>query len=196
MKILAFVDLHSNISALRDIAKKAKKCDIIVCAGDISIFQQNLDFILERLNAIGKPILMINGNHEDDITLESACFNYKNIIFIHARSYRINNFIFFGYGGGGFSLEDEGFEELAKEFKNEIKKDDKVILVTHAPPYGTKVDMISKEHHGNKSIADFIYEVQPILSICGHLHETAGKKDMIGKTKIINPGAHGMIIEI
>lgn len=196
MKLLAFVDLHGNLSALKEIAKKAKKSDLIVCAGDISTFQQNLDFLLDALNGIGKPVLIIPGNHEDDITLESACFNYKNLKFLHARGYRTNNYLFFGYGGGGFSVEDEAFEQLSDEFKKEIKKGEKVVLITHAPPYGTKVDVIAREHRGNKAITRFINDVHPIVVVCGHLHETAGKIDKRGNTIIINPGPRGKIIEI
>ena len=45
MKILAFVDLHGSLNALKRLSKqiKSKKPDIIVCAGDISIFENNLE---------------------------------------------------------------------------------------------------------------------------------------------------------
>jgi Icc-related predicted phosphoesterase len=76
-----------------------------------------------------------------------------------------------------------------------IKKD-KVILVTHAPPYNTKVDRINGNLCGNKSIRNFISEVKPVLAVCGHLHETAGKRDKIGKTLVINPGYKGMVIDL
>jgi Icc-related predicted phosphoesterase len=101
-----------------------------------------------------------------------------------------------GYGGGGFSFIDKKFEKIAKRFKKLIKKDDKIILVSHAPPYGTKVDMIGREHCGNKSIRKFVDKEKPDLVICGHLHECAGKEDKIGKTRIVNPSYKGKVIEI
>ncbi|MBS3097214.1 hypothetical protein J4209_00295 [Candidatus Woesearchaeota archaeon] len=43
-------------------------------------------------------------------------------------------------------------------------------------------------------IKTFILKVKPDLAISGHLHENAGKEDKIGKTKIVNPGPFGKII--
>ena len=109
---------------------------------------------------------------------------------------RKDGHLFMGYGGGGFGFTDKNFEKIAERFKRLIREDDKVILVTHAPPYGTKTDKIGKEHCGNKSIRKFIEKEKPDLAICGHIHECAGKEDKIGKTKIVNPGWKGKILEI
>jgi len=76
-----------------------------------------------------------------------------------------------------------------------IKGGDTVILVTHAPPYNTKVDQILEEHAGNKSLRKIIQEIQPALVVCGHLHECVGK-DYIGKTLVINPGYKGRIVSL
>ena len=54
-----------------------------------------------------------------------------------------------------------------------------------------------KGHHGNKSIRKFIDQKKPLLNICGHLHETEGKKQVINKkTLTINPGPDGVILEV
>lgn len=198
MKILAFVDLHENKTALKKIINRAKQkdIDIIVCAGDISIFGEGLDYSLERLNKIGKPILMIHGNHEDDIDLRKRCKKLKNCYFIHNNKYRFGNHLFIGWGGGGFSFRDRSIEKNSKRLRKWIQKDDKIVFVTHAPPYNTKADKIYKEHAGNKSIRRFIESIKPVLSVSGHLHETAGKKDKIGNCIVVNPGAEGMVFEI
>ncbi|MBW3023162.1 metallophosphoesterase, partial [Candidatus Woesearchaeota archaeon] len=39
MKILAFADPHASLPALKEVEKKAKDADVILCAGDISIFE-------------------------------------------------------------------------------------------------------------------------------------------------------------
>ena len=107
--------------------------------------------------------------------------------------------MFLGYGGGGFSQRDKEFEHLAKtKFNDAIKsnKDKKIILVTHAPPYGTKVDLIVGEHCGNKTFRDFIIKNKVDLHICGHLHENFDKKDNLKKTLIVNPGPYGRIIKL
>jgi len=101
-------------------------------------------------------------------------------------------------GGGGFSQTDKEFEKQSKKFKKFLKdhKDKAFVLVTHAPPYGTKLDYICKDHVGNKSIRKFIKENKVDLTIAGHLHETEGKIDKIDKSTIINPGREGRILNL
>ena len=194
MKILAFVDLHGSNRALSELKEKAKKADIVICAGDISIFEENLDIILSKLNKFNLPILMIHGNHEDPVFLEKKCKKFKNIEFIHKKTKTIDDILFLGYGGGGFAKKDREFELWAKNFKN--LKNKKFVLITHAPPYKTKVDELVEGHAGNVSIRKFIEETKPLAAICGHLHENDGRVDNIGKTKVINPSYRGKIITL
>lgn len=198
MKILAFVDLHENDKAWKEIKSKAKKADLIVCGGDISIFQNNLDLLLIELNQLNKTVLIIPGNHEDNKDLDDLTKELKNITNIHKKSFVKEDYLFLGYGGAGFSIVDGEFNKLTKKFEKEIEKSSnkKVILVTHAPPYKTKIDTIMNDPYGNKSIRNFIVKAKPDLVISGHLHENAGKEDTIGKTKVINPGPSGRIISL
>ncbi len=195
MKILAFVDLHGNRSALDEIIAKSEKVDIVICAGDLSIFEHHLDRIVDRLRKIRKPVLVIHGNHETDSVLEKLCKKTGNVIFFHQKMYVFDGVVFVGHGGGGFSVTDVEFERFIEKAKGKIKGK-KVVLVTHAPPHGTRLDKIGGNHNGNKSIRDFIVKYKPILAICGHFHENAGKKDLLKNTTVINPGPHGTLIDI
>ncbi|MAG50055.1 hypothetical protein CL621_00245 [archaeon] len=197
MKILAFVDLHGNKLFLNEIIERAKreKPHLIICAGDLSDWGRNLNSILSKINKIGILTLIIHGNHESEEELTKIIKPLKSIIFLHGSSYKINKYIFFGYGGGGFALEDKKLEKIIKKVKT-IKKRSKIILVTHAPPYNTTLDRLDHMGHlGSKSIRKFIEEVNPVLNICGHLHENTGNVDKIKRTKIINPG-NGAILEV
>jgi hypothetical protein len=200
MKILCFVDIHGNIESLKKLVERAKKDDIdlVICAGDISVFGDKLGKLIEICSKIKKPFLIIHGNHESEEEISKACRPFNNCINIHKAGFSGADFTVLGYGGGGFSKIDKKFEKVSKVFKKIIKEKgkEKIILVTHAPPYNTKVDMIGKNPVGNKSIRDFITEVKPDLVICGHLHENAGKQDKIGKTLVINPGYKGKIITL
>jgi len=195
MKILAFVDLHGNLKKLGEIKKKAKNADIVVCAGDLSIFGAELDWLMAELNDIGKKTLILHGNHETEEEIKALCTLFENLEFIHKKTYEFQGYTFIGWGGGGFSLVDKEFERFTNKINEKIKGK-KTVLVTHAPPYNTKVDYIYKQHAGNKSIRKFIETKQPKINICGHLHETANKKDKIKKTLVINPGAEGKILII
>ncbi|MBI2656720.1 metallophosphoesterase family protein, partial [Candidatus Woesearchaeota archaeon] len=115
MKILAFTDTHGSMLALKRIEQKVKaqNPDLIVCAGDLSIFEHGIAGITRRLNRLDKQILIIHGNHEDDSTFVKLSKLFKNIIFIHKKHFIKDNALFLGYGGGGFSVIDKGFEKTA-----------------------------------------------------------------------------------
>jgi len=201
MKLLAFADIHGSQTALKRIEQKikAQNPDLLVCAGDISIFEHGIGIILRKLNRLGKKIIMVHGNHEDDSTFLKYSKIFKNIIFIHKNYHIENNLLFLGFGGGGFSMTDKEFEKIAKSrFKKIIKenKDKKIILITHAPPYGTKLDRLGKNHVGNKSFRQFIEKYSIDLAVSGHLHENFGKEDKIKNTKVINPGPFGKLVEV
>ena len=200
MKLLAFTDTHGSLLALKRIEQKTKtqKPDLLVCAGDVSIFEHGIVGIIRRLNKLNKKIIIIHGNHEDDSTFRKLSKLFKNIIFVHKNYHIENDILFFGYGGGGFSIVDKEFEKIAIKFKKIIKnnKDKKIIIVTHAPPYRTRLDKISGGHCGNRSIRRFAEKNRVDLLICGHLHENFGKEDKIKKTKVINPGPFGKIVDI
>ena len=105
MKILAFTDMHLSTIALSKIKSKIKKQnpDLLVCAGDLTIFEKGLDIILNKLSKLKKKTLLIHGNHETDKVMRKLCSKYNNLIFIHKSYHQHNNCTFLGYGGGGFS---------------------------------------------------------------------------------------------
>ncbi len=198
MKILTFVDLHGSKKAMERIKKLSSKVDLIVCAGDLSIFGNKIDELLFELNSIEKKMLIIPGNHEDFSELKKLCKLFDNIDYIDNGMMKLDNYLFFGYGDGGFSTVDETFERLGKKFEKEIKKhkDCKVVLVTHAPPHKTKLDNIHGESCGNKAIRKFIQKNNILLAVSGHLHENSGKEDKLNGCKLINPGAYGRIVDV
>jgi len=198
MKILAFIDMHGSITALQKIKEKSKNADIVVCGGDLTVFEQGLEHILSELNKLGKDILLVHGNHETEEELKMLCKKYKNLHFIHNNPFIKQDIIFLGWGGGGFSENDKDFEKQSKKFIDILKKNKEkaYVFITHAPPYGTKLDAIGRMHHGNRSFTKFIKGNHIDLVICGHLHENHGKIDKIGKSTIINPGPQGLLINI
>ena len=202
MKVLFFIDTHGSPGALKHIKEKSKDAELLVCGGDFTIFEQEMVQTLREFNNIGKPILIIHGNHETSASVMIECEQLKNLHFIHKNYYITEDLVFYGHGGGGFSIRDESFTEAAESFIQELKKISeqnhkkyRLVLITHAPPHNTKIDFIG-EHVGNKSITEFIEKHKPILAMSGHIHENAGVEDKINQTRVINPGWVGMIIEL
>ncbi len=197
MKILAFVDTHGNLKAIERLLVKGEGVDLLVCAGDISNFGHNLKESIAKLKKLNKPMLIIPGNHESEEQIRELSKEFPWLINLHKSSYQLGEYVFFGYGGGGFSMEDLQYEKVIKNFKKILKKDSKLVIVTHGPPYGTRCDLLPHQgYRGCKTYTEVDKELKPILHICGHLHETASMRDKIGGTLVINPGAEGKIIRI
>jgi uncharacterized protein len=194
MKILAVSDLHGNIKPIIDYLNK-NKVDLIIIAGDITHFGpvELGEDILNEISSFNIPVLAIPGNCDPG----SIHINMDNsqAINIHARNLVIKNIGICGFGGSNPTPFDTPleFEEVqiydeAKRALDGIKEQKITLFITHAPPYGTKTDLLpSGVHAGSTSLRKIIEELQPTVNICGHIHESRGT-DMIGKTKIINPG--------
>jgi len=201
-KILAFSDTHGSKQALRKIKhiSKIKKPDILVCAGDITVFETRLMSVLSDINKINKPVLIVHGNHESQKSFKKIKSRFKHIHYIHEKSFSLGNTLFVGYGGGGFDYIDKSLKKISRKLESIIKaarqNGNRVVLITHGPPYKTKLDNIKNEHSGSKTLRKFIEDTSPDIVICGHIHENFGKEDLIHKTRIINPGHYGKIIVV
>ncbi len=197
MRLFAFTDTHGNKKIISVLIKKIKlsKPDIIICAGDLTNFSRNLQKLLSEFKKTNLPLLIIPGNHETNQDLARACQKTEFAINIHKKIYSINNYLFFGFGLGGFEGKNSELEKLIPKVKK-VSEEKTLILITHQPPYKTNLDVLPSGHAGSRSIREFIEKTKPKLSICGHLHENENKIGKIKSTLIINPGCSGKIIKI
>lgn len=86
--------------------------------------------------------------------------------------------------------KDTIYKDLEKYFKKTKKK---TILVAHAPPYKTNIDITrTKEHVGSIGVLEAIKKFKPTISLHGHIHETVkmtGKfMQKINSTYSFSPG--------
>lgn len=194
MKILAVSDIHSKYRKLLDYLKN-NHVDLVILTGDITDFgpAELGEEILNEISSFGAPVLAIPGNC-DPVNIYGKIDN-SNAINIHGRSVVIKDIGICGFGGSNrtpFNTPLE-FEEIqiydeARKAMEEIKDQKLTLFITHAPPAGTKTDLIpSGDHVGSKALRKIIEEFQPSINICGHIHE-AKAVDKIGKTTVINPG--------
>ncbi|MBS3127971.1 metallophosphoesterase [Candidatus Woesearchaeota archaeon] len=200
MKILAFTDPHTSEKQLQKVKEKVEKenPDMIICSGDFTIFTRQTEMMLKKFHELGKPFYFTHGNHEDEQEVRKLSKKYSNLHFFHKETCVIQEILFLWYGGGGFSQTDKKFEAFAPFFEKEMKPYEKVIMITHGPPYQTTLDPIVGEHCGNISFKQFLtkHAQKIILYLCGHLHENFHKHDKIGNCILINPGPDGELIEI
>jgi Icc-related predicted phosphoesterase len=199
MKILAFTDIHESLSCRKKVEALIKKerPEVAVCAGDFTVFEQHLDQMMDWMQKLPVPVLLIHGNHEEEAVIRKMCTHRSNVTFIHKKPTTINGVTFIGWGGGGFDVKDINFDYYSREIEPLAKKAQKIVFVTHGPPNHSKLDYLYKEHVGNRSYENFIRKHDNVvLAISGHLHENFEKEDHLHRTKLINPGPNGKIINI
>lgn len=199
MRIYAFTDLHGNTKALAKIKEEVrkKKPDLVICTGDLTVFEREIKALLSRVNLLHVPVLMLHGNHEDKDHLRRLCKGFSRIRFLHNETYEQDGFTFLAYGGEGFKDEDKKLARLAEREKDLDWS--KVIILTHAPPYNTTIDDVGDKeewHVGSKTLRRIIKKYQPPLALSGHLHECFHKRDKIGKSLVANPGPTGELFDM
>lgn len=197
MRLFIFTDTHGDKKIISSLIKKIQNSapDVVICAGDLTDFGAGLKKLLNMFKKTKLPLLIIPGNHETNSSLTKACQKTKFAMNIHKKVYQVNNYLFFGYGLGGFGRKNPELEKLISKIKYHAKNKT-LIIITHQPPYKTKLDKIPSGHAGSKSIRKLIEKLKPKINICGHLHENESKEDKLHSTIIINPGKNGKLIEI
>jgi uncharacterized protein len=78
------------------------------------------------------------------------------------------------------------------------------IVISHCPPFGLLDEYRRPDSHpqdagtrhlGSPGLRRYIKRVQPLLVVCGHIHEGSGEA-MVGKTRILNVARRYQLVEI
>lgn len=212
-RIVLISDLHGKPPSVN--REDLDRCDFVLIAGDFSLgaksvnkFEKEVNIISEFLGS--KKAYIIPGNNDMPY---STSFNYPaNLIYFHDKVDMIDsgeNLVMIGFGGAKIGIrnaiafsEEEIFAKLDALFKKQIEMypNSRVLLMVHDAPHNTKCDIsFMKKHIGSESIRKIIEKYQPILAVCGHIHESKAI-DTIDKTQIVNAGEnsrkHYAVIEI
>lgn len=199
-RIMAIGDIHGDSGLVKRLAEKAKKenIDIVILAGDLTFINQPVKNIIKPFIDAKKQVVIVPGNHETNVIAKRFEEVYAGTKNLHGYYLIKGNLGIFGAGGatdiGPFVTEEQEISYLLKRGGEKIKNLSKKIMVTHMHPSGTKSEFSGVE--GSKAIRDAVKEFKPDFLLHGHIHEAAGLKDYIGKTKIINVTRKEYIFEI
>lgn len=200
MKILAASDIHGDLTLARSLAEKAAKAnvDMVLLCGDLTQEELSIDGIIGPFKEKKLKVGIIPGNHESKATTDFLAEKYKSIN-LHGYSYYMEKVGLFGCGSanvGTFQLSEEEIFNSLKEGHKTILDKQKKIMVTHVHPADSTMEKFTQHFKGSSGVKKAIDEFQPDLALCGHVHEAEGIEEMIGKTKLINVGRQGKILEI
>jgi len=195
-KILAAGDFHGDSNTAKKLAEKAEKenVDLVILTGDIIGFVETKN-LLKPFTEKNKKVVFVPGNWETTETANflSKLYGIKNI---GDHYVKYNDIGIFGIGSPDWQLfldEKKAFQKLKKDFEK-IKDLEKKIMISHLHAAKTKSEFSGIP--GSIAVRKAIKEFQPDLFLSGHIHEAEGLKEKIGKTKVINVGKKGKIIEI
>ncbi len=200
MKIFAAGDIHGNSRLAEELAEKASQynADLVILCGDLTMAESSTKNIIGPFLKRNLRVIFVPGNHE---TLATADFlaELYNVLNLHGKYYFLYDVGFFGCGGANIGLtvlpEDEIFETLKQGFYK-VKKARKKIMVTHVHPAGTLMEKFTTIFPGSEGVRKAIEKFSPDIVLCSHVHEAEGLEEMIGKTKVINVGRKGKLIEV
>ncbi|MBI2670719.1 metallophosphoesterase family protein [Candidatus Woesearchaeota archaeon] len=200
MKILAASDIHGDTTLARALAERAEKekVDLVILCGDLTFQEQSTENLVGPFVKKNKKVLLIPGNHETIATADFLAEMY-DATNLHGYSIKIGNIVFFGCGSsniGLFQLSEDEIFSLLKMGYEKIKDVKKKIMVTHVHPKGSIIEKFSDYFEGSSGVRKAIDKLKPDLLLCGHVHEAEGIEDEIGRTRIINVGKKGKIIEV
>ena len=201
MRILIFSDIHGDTKALEKLV--AQPADLYISAGDLSTFGRALDRCGEVLRPLGERCWVIPGNHETADDNAAFCRKYGLTDFhrqIRQLSGRDGMVHLAGLGYSNltpFHTPGEFTEEqIAKEL-TAFEGIEPLEFVVHVPPRGTKLDEVMFARHvGSETLRAWVERVAPRRLYCGHIHECAGRREMLGKTECFNVGKAGHWLEI
>lgn len=199
-RILAASDIHGESKTAKKLAEKAERerADLVVLCGDITGFRETKNFI-KPFKDRNQKVLILPGNWDSFATADflAELYGVRNI---HGYAVKYKDIGFFGAGGAinlpqfpGSTTEKELFSNL-KRAHDSIKGIEKKVMITHMHPSESLSEFSGVE--GSKSITKAIKEFKPDILIHGHIHEAAGFEQKVGKTRIINVGEEGTIIDI
>ncbi|MBW2466180.1 MAG: metallophosphoesterase family protein [Deltaproteobacteria bacterium] len=193
MRIIAFGDIHMNTGAFESI-ENIRSADYIVITGDLTNFgsRKDAEKMIQQVQAANRNILAVAGNLDQP---EVAGYLEETGISLHGRGELIANLGLVGLGGSNYTPFNTPFEFSEQELSGllteglaQVEKTAEHILVSHTPPFHTKVDrLLNGNHVGSTAVRSYIEKHQPRLCLTGHIHEARGE-DYIGRTHILNPG--------
>jgi Icc-related predicted phosphoesterase len=155
--------------------------DILIHAGDFTMFSKNLDAILDFNAWLGelphRHKIVVPGNHEFFLEANPTKRSLlSNAIVLINEAVEVHGLKIWGSPvtplyGGAFGLNSA---EDRKRLYAEIPKDTD-ILITHGPPYGILDFSAGSElHAGCRELFDAVLRVRPKLHLFGHVHGARG----------------------
>ena len=197
MKLLIFSDIHNDWKALDRLL--AIEADYYIAAGDQVTWGKGIERAGEILAQRRGKMYVLPGNHESAEMVAGMCAR-QGLHDLHGRHIQVGKWHVAGLGYSSptpFHTPGEYSEAEIEERLQKFSDFSPLVLVCHAPPYGTELDQVRPGlHAGSRSVREFIEKYQPAHFFCGHIHEAEGVEIAMGRTRAKNVGKGGHLLEL
>jgi Icc-related predicted phosphoesterase len=197
VKLLVFSDIHNDWKTLERLL--AIEADYYIAAGDQVTWSKGIERCGQILATRGDKVYVLPGNHESAEMVAGMCARHGLHDF-HERHFQAGRWHVAGLGYSNptpFQTPGEYAEAQIAERLQRFAALKPLVLVCHAPPYGTALDRIRLGlHAGSQSVRNFIETYQPVYFFCGHIHEAEGVTVEMGSTRGWNVGKAGHLLEL
>ena len=165
----------------------------------------------ERLRPAGTPLYLMLGN-DDPIELRTLLDRAPWGVHAEGKVVALDDdheLISWGYSNitpwhSHREMTEEQLDAALRGMATELRDPPRAIVNVHVPPYGTQLDeapvldadlrvvqQLGQVKHapvGSTAVRQFLLDVQPLLGLHGHIHESSGIR-RLGRTIAINPGS-------
>lgn len=197
MKILIFSDIHGDVAALTRLLDT--EADMYVAAGDLTTFMRGLERLAPVLDRRADKLWILPGNHEHARDIEAFCARH-GFHPLHGKALHLNGYYIAGLGHSNptpFHTPGEDSEATIAANLSAFAGLKPLVLICHCPPLNTPLDEAAPGRHlGSSAVAEFIRKEQPEWFLCGHIHEAAGREALLDKTRGVNAGKQGFLLEL
>ncbi|MBN2566914.1 metallophosphoesterase [Candidatus Woesearchaeota archaeon] len=200
MRILAAGDIHGDTGLAKRLAEKAEKekVDLVVLCGDLTSFERSTKGIIGPFVKRNQKVVLIPGNHESFATADFLAELY-GATNLHGYSIKAKDVGLFGCGGANIGInqlrEDEIYKVLSYGYGG-IRDMKRKIMVTHVHPSESIMEKFTSFFPGSKGVRKAIDTFKPDILLCSHVHEAEGIEEKIGRTRVINVGKEGKVIDL
>jgi Icc-related predicted phosphoesterase len=199
MKFLVLTDLHQKKSRIPWINSliDSEKPDAVLFLGDVTDMGTAED-AREIVSSIKGKVYCLPGNC-DPLDLPQGISSVA--VDMHGKSAQIGDCYVAGLGGSNITIFGTPFELNEEEIDAKLRPISKkgMVLMTHAPAYGTLDRIPDGTPVGSPAIRKICDEFRPVVALSGHIHEDIGVR-FINGTLFVNPGpakdGHAAVVEV
>jgi Icc-related predicted phosphoesterase len=196
VRILAFSDLHRDLTQAAALVEMSADADLVIGAGDFASVHEGLEETITALAPIETPTILVPGNNETADALRAAAGGWDAATVLHGEGLTFDGVEFFGLGAGipttpwdwSFDLSEEDAATMIAPAPAGC------VLVLHSPPKGHCDG--PGEGFGSPALLSAIEEKRPRLAVFGHIHEAWGCTSEAGGAPLHNLGPSGTWLEI